>query len=299
MSTSIIQLAALTRHYGRRVGIEDLTFTVGAGSLFGFLGPNGAGKTTTIRVLLGLLKPTSGSASVFGMDTHRASHRIKSDLGYLPGDLRLYPWLTLGTGLRIFGAARRRDLSKVGRELAETFELDGDVPVRRMSRGMKQKLGLILALAHQPGLLVLDEPTTALDPIMQERLYAVLREAAANGTTVFFSSHTLSEVERLCDRVAILRQGRLVAHEALDDLRARAERVITIVWHDEPSARKAAPPRFLTLDRREGRAWHASLSGPADELIRWCNDKPIADISIGQPELGVIFQRYYQEDAES
>jgi len=181
---SIIQLTSLTRRYGQRVGVEDLTLTVGEGTLFGFLGPNGAGKTTTIRVLLGLLKPTAGSASVFGLDAHGAGHRIKRDLGYLPGDLRLYPWLTLDRALRIFGAARKRDLDPKGQELAETFELDREVPVRRMSRGMKQKLGLILALAHQPRLLILDEPTTALDPIMQERLYTVPMERPCSSPAI-------------------------------------------------------------------------------------------------------------------
>src|SRR5207247_1315609 len=156
-SVSLIQLDNLTRRYGRRRGVESLSFSVGEGALFGFLGPNGAGKTTTIRVLLGFLRPTSGAAKIFGLDCWRDSKAIKRDIGYLPGDLRLPAWMDGANALSIFGAVRGRDLAGAGRELAEKFDLDLRVKVRDMSRGMRQKLGLILALAHSPRLLVLDE----------------------------------------------------------------------------------------------------------------------------------------------
>ncbi len=187
---SLIHLENLTRGYGHRRGIEGVSLSVVEGALFGFLGPNGAGKTTTIRVLLGFLRPTGGAAKIFGLDCWRDSKAIKRDIGYVPGDLRLSEWMNGATALSIFGAVRGQDLSRPGRDLAKTFDLDLQVKVRAMSRGMRQKLGLILALAHSPRLLVLDEPTSALDPLMQQVLQDLLRRRAAAGQTVFFSSHS-------------------------------------------------------------------------------------------------------------
>jgi len=290
---SVITIDKLTKRYGRRVGVDGLSLVVPEGTLFGFLGPNGAGKTTTIRVLLGFLKPTSGRASMLGQPCWERSAAIKADVGYLPGDLRLYPWLTCQTALKLFGAIRGCDLTKAGCGLAETFSLEPDVRVRSMSRGMRQKLGLILALAHRPRVLVLDEPTASLDPLMQERLYDHLRTLAAAGHTVFFSSHTLSEVEQLCHRVAILRDGRLVADETLDELRSRAGRVVTIRWHESAAGREPDLPSFLSIKVRRHCEWHATLTGSATELVRWSVDLPIEDLSIGQPDLAALFQQYY------
>lgn len=292
---SVIVIEQLTRRYGRRVGIEGLNLHVGDGTLFGFLGPNGSGKTTTIRVLLGLLKASKGTAGIFGLDCWRDSHRIKAEVGYLPGDLRLYPWLTCRDAIGIFGQVRGRDLNHAGIELAAYFDLDPDLRVRSMSRGMRQKLGLILALAHRPRLLVLDEPTASLDPIMQDRLYRHLRTLAAAGHTVFFSSHTLSEVERLCDRVAILREGRLVADETLDALRARARRMVTIRWQSTVKAADIGPLEFLDVFEQQDRQWQATLTGAVMELVRWSANQPIEDLSIGLPDLGSLFQQYYAD----
>jgi ABC-2 type transport system ATP-binding protein len=291
----VIVTESLTRRYGRRIGIEEVCLSVPEGQLFGFLGPNGAGKTTAIRVLLGFLRPTSGCARVLGLDCWRDSARIKAEVGYLPGDLRLYPWMNGAEALRLFGSIRRRDLMPEGRQLAETFDLDLGVKVRRMSRGMRQKLGLILAMAHRPRLLVLDEPTASLDPLMQERLRVLLRALARAGHTVFFSSHTLSDVEQLCDRVAILRQGRLVADTSLEELRRRSRREVTIRWKNRADAQQAPPP-FLELQARDGETWACLLAGHATELIHWASNLPIEDLSIGRPDLEAIFQRYYQQD---
>jgi len=290
----VITIDRLTKRYGRRVGIEDVTLAVPEGTLFGFLGPNGSGKTTTIRILLGLLKSNGGSASIFGKDCWRDSHVIKREVGYLPGDLRLYSWLTCAAALKLFGAIRGRDLNTFGGELAEDFALERDVPVRKMSRGMRQKLGLILALAHKPRLLVLDEPTSALDPLMQEMLCTRLRALAAEGHTVFFSSHTLSEVDQLCDRVAIVREGRLVADETLEQMRARARRLVTIRWRDGTAVGHPAPA-FLDVFERKGRDWKARLTGAVPELLRWSAALPIEDLSVGQPDLATLFQRYYTD----
>jgi ABC-2 type transport system ATP-binding protein len=294
VSAPAVQLEHLTRRYGSRRGVERVDLSVPAGSLFGFLGPNGAGKTTTIRVLLGFLRPTSGRASVLGLDCWRDSARIKADVGYLPGDLRLYPWMNATSALRIVAAVRRIDLIPAGLELAERYSLDPRVRVRNMSRGMRQKLGLILALAHRPRLLVLDEPTSSLDPLMQQELRTHLRELAAHGTTVFFSSHTLGEVEQLCDRVAIVREGRLVADEPLDVLRRRAGHRVVIRWKDPRQAAALRPPAFLNLAQRDEATWDGVLDGPVEELIRWLAAHPIDDLLIERPDLETLFRRFYQ-----
>jgi ABC-2 type transport system ATP-binding protein len=291
---SVITTDSLTHRYGRRIGIENLNLSVPEGSLFGFLGPNGAGKTTTIRVLLGFLRPSFGRASLFGLDCWRDSSRIKSEVGYLPGDLRLHSWMTGVQALALFGAIRCRDLRKGGDKLAQRFHLDLSVKVRNMSRGMRQKLGLILAMAHRPRLLVLDEPTASLDPLMQEELRGQLRSWAKAGHTIFFSSHTLSEVEQLCDRVAILREGRLVADAALDELARQSRREVVIRWKSLADAGQT-PPAFLELQHNDGCNWTCLLLGTAMDLVRWAATQPIEDLTIGRPDLETLFRCYYQQ----
>jgi ABC-2 type transport system ATP-binding protein len=290
---SVIATESLTRRYGARTGIEGMDLRVPEGSLFGFLGPNGSGKTTTIRVLLGLLRPSEGAARVFGLDCWRHSARIKREIGYLPGDLRLYPWMNGERALRVLGSIRGRDMMPEGRALAARFALDLTVRVPKMSRGMRQKLGLILAMAHRPKLLILDEPTAALDPLMQDRLHQHLRSLAAAGHTVFFSSHALGEVEALCDCVAILREGRLVAASTLDDLRSRSRRKVTIRWKTPEDASRPAPA-FLDVRQRDHASWTCLLAGPIEDLLRWASAQPLEDIAIGQPDLEMLFQQYYR-----
>jgi ABC-2 type transport system ATP-binding protein len=294
---SVIVAEHLTRRYGKRIGIERVDLAVPDGRLFGFLGPNGAGKTTTIRVLLGFLRATGGRAEVLGRDCWRQSHRIKRDVGYLPGDLRLYPSLNGEIHLRICGGIRGCDMLAPGRALADEFELPLDVTVRRMSRGMRQKLGLVLALAHRPRLLILDEPTVSLDPLMRDALINHLRRLAADGHTVFFSSHTLSEVDRLCDRVAIVREGRIVADETLEALRAKARRQVTIRWKADAGAGSLDAPPFLEIDERDDRRWQGVLRGAAPELIGWAHGRPIEDLAIGHPDLDSLFRQYYERGA--
>lgn len=289
---SILETESLTRHYGARRGIEAVNLSVREGALFGFLGPNGAGKTTTIRVLLGLLRPSSGQAKIFGLDAWRDSSQIKHEVGYIPGDVRLHSWLDGHTALKLWGRIRRRDLMPEGRRLADRFSLDLSVKVRKMSRGMRQKLGLILALAHRPRLLVLDEPTVTLDPLMQATFLEHLRELASAGHTVFFSSHTLAEVESLCDRVAMIRGGKIVANESLAELRAHAGHEVTIRWR-EPLATDVAPPPALTLTTREPLLWHGRLDGSLEPFIAWLAGKPVEDLHLGRPDLETLFRHFY------
>jgi ABC-2 type transport system ATP-binding protein len=295
---SLIEIEELTRSYGRRRGIERVSLEVAEGTLFGFLGPNGAGKTTTIRVLLGFLRPTNGSAKIFGLDCWREGKEIKREVGYVPGDLRLPWWMNATKAISIFGAIRGRDITRAGCDLAARFDLDMRVPVRAMSRGMRQKLGLILALAHHPRLLVMDEPTSSLDPLMQHVLHDVLRELASKGHTVFFSSHSLSEVEELCDHVAIVKEGELVANESLGALRERAGHDVTIHWEDESQVMTFEPPPFLTLSRRDGLVWEGTLEGSPQRLIDFLAGKPLADLSIGRPDLESLFKRFYTSEAK-
>jgi ABC-2 type transport system ATP-binding protein len=213
-----IETEGLTKFYGAERGIEDVTLTVEPGEVFGFLGPNGAGKTTTIRTLLDLLHPTRGSARIFGLDSRRDSVAIRARLGNLPGDFGYGKGTSGRQALRLL--ARLRGIDDLGRvdELARRFRAELDRPLGQLSRGNRQKIGLILAVFHRPELLILDEPTSGLDPLMQEEFLALVREERERGCAVFLSSHELDEVERVCDRAGIIRNGSLIAVERIADL---------------------------------------------------------------------------------
>lgn len=293
---NVISTRNLSKTYGRRIGVQAVDLNVDEGTIFGFLGPNGAGKTTLIRLLLGFLRPTAGEASVFGLDCWRGSHVIKRDVGYLPGDLRPYPWMSVTSAVAVSCRIRGRDFTQAALDLAGRLRLDASLRVRSMSRGMRQKLGLILALAHDPKLIVLDEPTAGLDPLMQDELMGLLRERATNGRTVFFSSHTLSEVEALCDRIAIVREGSVVAHESLEALRRQARRTVTILFDSPDAAAETRPPDALDVRERTRARWRCELTGTAPELVKWAADQPIRDLTIGKPDLETLFRRYYERD---
>ncbi|HWA53106.1 MAG TPA: ABC transporter ATP-binding protein [Solirubrobacterales bacterium] len=221
---AVIETEGLSKRYGAARGIEDVSFAVERAEVFGFLGPNGAGKTTTIRTLLDLLHPSAGSARIFGLDSHRESVAIRARLGNLPGDFGYGKQASGRAALRLL--ARMRGIEGLGRaeQLAERFHADLDRPLGELSRGNRQKIGLILACFHSPELLILDEPTSGLDPLMQEEFLALVAEERERGCTVFLSSHELDEVERVCDRVGIVRAGRLVAVERVADLLAKTQR---------------------------------------------------------------------------
>lgn len=290
---SIVETTQLGRSYGARRGIREVSLQIEQGQIFGFLGPNGAGKTTTIRILLGFLKPDEGKASVFGRDCWRESHFIKRQVGYVPGDVRLYPWLTARRALRIVQRIRQQPIMLEGMRLCERFSLEPDLPVRKMSRGNRQKVSLVLALAHRPQVIILDEPTSGLDPLMQVHLMNELQELASSGATIIFSSHTLSEVEQVCDHVAMIRGGRIVVDESLDSLKERAPRTVLVQLRDGIQSDEVPWPQNLEMVRTEGRTVCLRLSGASIEFLRWATQQSFTDISVGQPSLETLFRSYY------
>lgn len=310
---SVIVAEDLCRTYGSRRGISDVNLTINPGEIFGFLGPNGAGKSTTIRVLMGLLRATSGSARIFGKDCWRAGPAIRQDVGYVAGDVRLYSWLTTRRGLQMLSKIRGRDLMPDGLKLAERFRLEPDLVVRKMSRGNRQKVALVLALAHSPRLVILDEPTSGLDPLMQDTLMLCLRELARAGHTVMFSSHTLSEVETLCDRIAIIRDGQIVENSTLNALKERSPRQIIVTLREQQSAAMIQWPSGVVVKYLPGvpdvaasvalmvapslrhRTCIVELLGTSVSFLHWAAEQGFADVVIGAPALEVLFRRYYEQ----
>ena len=237
---TMIQVDGLTRDYGSGRGVFDLSFQVGQGEAFGFLGPNGAGKTTTIRHLMGFLKAKAGRCAIGGMDCWQDRHRIQVRLGYIPGEISFFNDMTGADYLRFM--ARYRGLNDIRRqeELLARFELDPRGSIKKMSKGMKQKLGIVAAFTHDPDILILDEPTSGLDPLMQSRFIDLITEEKRRGKTILLSSHLFEEVERTCDRVGIIRQGKLVAVDTMDALRQRHMRPYTVTLESEALAQAFA-----------------------------------------------------------
>jgi ABC-2 type transport system ATP-binding protein len=298
VSAPAIEAEGLTKFYGRHRGIEDVTFAVTPGEVFGFLGPNGAGKTTTIRALLDLHHPTGGSARIFGLDSRRDSVAIRARLGNLPGD---FGFGRQGSGLAALRLlARLRGVDGIGRAeaLAERFHADLERPLGQLSRGNRQKIGLILATFHEPELLIFDEPTSGLDPLMQEEFLALVAEERERGCTVFVSSHDLDEVQRICDRVGMVREGRLIAVERMVDLLGKARRKVSVRL-SEPSSLDdlRALPGVSELTVADG---HTSfeVAGDFDRVLKALAAHHVTDIEAVHPSLEEVFLGYYREEGE-
>ena len=292
-----IKTEELTKTYGRKSrGIKDVNLTVEDGEVFGFLGPNGAGKTTTVRTLLGFMKPTSGRAEVLGLDTLKDSVKIRANVGNLPGEFVLEDRDTGEDLLRYFARLHGvKDLT-YARVLAERLGADLSRPMRRLSRGNKQKVGLIQAMFHKPPLLILDEPTGGLDPLVQEEFLDIVAETREEGRTVFFSSHVLSEVERVCDRVAIIREGELVAVEDTEDLTSKAFRHVQITFGkplDEADVRSFEKLPGVENFSAEGPKTSFIMSESSDEVVKLAARHTVADIEVERPSLEEIFLTYY------
>jgi beta-exotoxin I transport system ATP-binding protein len=296
---AVITTSELTKSYGRNRGIVDVTMSIRAGEVFGFLGPNGAGKTTTIRTLLDLIRPTAGSASVLGLDPHRDSVEIHRRIGYLPGEFSLYEHMT-GTGYLAYFAALRGGVDQeLVRQLAERLQSDLDVKIASLSHGNRQKLGLIQAFMHRPPLLILDEPTQGLDPIVQQTFHELLLDAAKAGQTVFLSSHDLPEVERVCDRVGIIREGRLIAVEDVGELKARAIREIELHFASPVAAEAFSDLPGVHDVEVHGDVVRCTISGSMDALVKAAARFEVIDMASHEPSLEDIFLTFYGRDGSA
>jgi ABC-2 type transport system ATP-binding protein len=298
MSQAAIRIEGLTKYYGDVIGIEDLSLQVERGEVFGFLGANGAGKTTTIRLLLDLLRPSRGRATVFGHDCHHASLQSRRLIGYLPGELPVYPDLTASAYLRFLSRLDGRTVAPdYLRALLRRFDVsDVDLGrrLRQQSHGMKQKIGIIQALMSRPPLVVLDEPTAGLDPFMVQAFREVVEQLRTQGdTTVFLSSHVLTEVEAICDRVGIIRAGRLVNVSALADARAHAPRRV-IVQFQSPVATAPSLPPGVSVRSADATRWELDVEGPLGALLQLLAPLPVKDISVAPFSLESHVMRFYQ-----
>ena len=298
--TEAIQTRALSKDYGQGHGLFELDLTVHRGEICGFLGPNGAGKSTTMRLLLDLIRPTSGSARLMDLDVHADSLEVRRRVGFLPGDFALYPKLTGGEVLDYLAHVRGGVDRRVRDQLAERFDAQLDRPLHQLSTGNRQKVGLIQAFMHEPELLILDEPIAGLDPLVQQSFHALLGEVASEGRTVFLSSHTLSEVERVADRVAILRRGRLVVMDTLETLRAVAVRRLEVEFagdHPDPARLEALPGVCAVVEH--GSHMVVAFEGSADPVIKAIAPYEVLSIRSQDDELESIFLQYYRDGGDS
>jgi ABC-2 type transport system ATP-binding protein len=292
-----ITIDHLSKRYGRLVAVRDLGFEVQEGEVFGFLGLNGAGKTTTIRILLDLLRPTSGHAVVFGFDCQRQGLEVRARMGYLPGELGFPQDMTGRQVLRLLERLGNHPAESTWREhLLDRFRLShADLArrIREYSTGMKRKLGIVQAFQHDPPLLVLDEPTEGLDPAMQEEFFRLLGEVTGRGRTVFLSSHVLSEVERSCHRVALLREGQLALLASVSDLQAFAPRRVRVVFRTAAPAPPALSPGLKVVARGDA-SWDLEATGPIGALIDSLAGHAVADIEVRAPRLEDILAEHYR-----
>ena len=294
---AIIETERLTKAYGAHRGVIDLDLEVGQGEVFGFLGPNGAGKTTTMRVLLDLIRPTSGVARVFGIETTADPVAIHRRVGYLPGEFDLYDRLTGAQTITYFGNLRGGVDRAYVAELIERLDLDPSRRFKEYSKGNKQKVGLVVALQHRPDLLILDEPTSGLDPLIQQTFFALVEEARRDGRTIFLSSHIIDEVDRTCDRVAIIREGRLVQVDRIEAIRELAFHHVELTFHAP-----VAPALFDGLPGVSDVATRDTVitmrvSGPIGAVVTIAAQHGIVDVVSREPNLEDVFLAQYDDQA--
>jgi ABC-2 type transport system ATP-binding protein len=297
--TAVIRIEKLTKFYGSHRGIVEVDLAVEKGEVFGFLGPNGAGKTTTIRLLLDLIRPSSGKAYVFDIESSADPVAIHRRIGYLPGEFALYDRLTGSQTLEYFGNLRGGIDPAYQASLIERFDLDPSRRFREYSKGNKQKVGLVAALQHRPELLMLDEPTSGLDPLVQQTFFATMREAVRDGATVFLSSHILNEVERSCDRVAIIRDGRLVQVDRVDALRDLAHHQIELRFAGDPPAEQFRALPGVSEVVAEDHILRLRVQGSITPVVEAAAKAGVVDFLSREPSLEETFlAQYGRESAE-
>lgn len=289
-----VKITNLSKYYGKNRGIVDLDLTVPKGEFFGFIGPNGAGKSTTIRTLLGLIAPSGGNAKIFGMDIVKDKQAILQRVGYLPSEAAFYPGMKVKDVLKLSADLHKKDCCAEAKSLCERLQLDTARKVDELSFGNRKKVSIVCALQHCPELLILDEPTGGLDPLMQKEFFDILQERNQQGTTIFLSSHVLSEIQRNCTRAALIRNGRIIAYDSVDSLSKTNAKRITV--HGQ-----------VNLDKLEGvRGRKDSVdsvsflfSGNINDLIRTFSTCQVTDLTVTEPDLEEIFLHYYEKDGDT
>lgn len=289
-----IRTTGLTKYYGKARGIIDLNLSVREGEFFGFIGPNGAGKSTTIRTLLGLIKPTGGSGVIFDKDIVREKHDILNEVGYLPSEAVFYTGMRVRDILKLSAELRKKNCIKEAKNLCERLQLDTTRKVEELSFGNRKKVAIVCTLQHDPKLLVLDEPTSGLDPLMQREFFSILRERNQEGTTIFLSSHILSEIQRNCTRAAIVREGRMTACNSVEELvKTSAKRVVV---HGSVDPQELPGIRDM---QRVDNGISFLYTGDMNALVRMLAKNHITDLTVTEPDLEEIFMHYYQDGGDA
>ncbi len=296
MSSPVISLKNVTKKYGSSRGITNVTFDVAAGQVYGFLGPNGAGKTTTISLMVDLTRPTSGAISIFGLDSVGGSLQIRHRIGFLTDDMALDKSLTGWQQLEYFGNLRGRFDKKLVRELAQRLSCNLNRKIKTLSRGNRQKVGLISALMHDPELLILDEPTSGLDPIVQQEFNKIILERKATGKTAFISSHILSEVQEICDQVAFIGEGKLIAVQGLDEIAKKSAKQVRLRSNDKNL--KAAIKDLAGIHdfKQAGSSMSFDFTGNINKLTTLLGNHQLMHLTIADADLETVFMKYYRKD---
>lgn len=292
---NVIEIKNLTKTYGKARGISDISFNVEEGEIFGFIGPNGAGKSTTIRTLLSLIYPTSGSATIFGKDSVLFAPEIKKEIGYLPSEVFYYDNMKVKDLLNYSASFYKKNCSKRIKELAEIMDLDLNKKIDDLSLGNKKKVGIVQGLLHEPKLIILDEPTSGLDPLMQQKFFELLEEENRKGATILFSSHILTEVQRLCNRVAIIKEGKIVTVEKISTLKENTYKKFKV------ETKSTLDQDYFNLEGVNKLEVKANLTsflfkGNINEVMRKIADIEITNLWIEEPDLEEIFMHYYEKE---
>lgn len=288
----IIKFDKLTKYYGNVLGCKNIDFGIKEGEIFGFIGPNGAGKSTTIRTMLSLIYPTSGSVTIFGKDAIEFGHIVRKDIGYLPSEVFYYDKMKVMDLFKYSASFYDRDCTERIKELAEIMDLDLDRKIQDLSYGNKKKVGIVQGLLHSPKLIVLDEPTSGLDPLMQQKFFNLIREENKKGATVFFSSHILSEVQQLCNRVAIIKDGEIVSIQDMKEMRKDNYKKF-VIRGENLNDKKFDVKGITNLERRDDKV-SFFFKGDVNEIIKIVSDIHLSDIKIEEPTLEEIFMHYYE-----
>ncbi len=291
--SSVIEIQNLTKFYGAHKGIENLNLTVEQGEIFGFIGPNGAGKSTTIRCLLALIYPTSGSARIFGKDAVQCAPELAARIGYLPSEVFYYDNMRVRDLLAYAASFYKKDCRQRIAQLCDALELDPSRKIDDLSFGNRKKVGIVQGLLHQPDLILLDEPTSGLDPLMQNRFFELIRQENKNGATVFFSSHILSEVQKMCGRVGLIKDGSMVRLESIASLREHSYKRVSLECSAPIDEQMLGLPADTQLERLNGRVSFV-FRGNLQRLMARLSELPLSDLEIAEPDLEEIFMHYYK-----